>query len=331
MNYKKDFKVNVERATTAVGQKGFGTILIVSTEADKETKVYTQMDEITRDYNADGETQAIARVLFGQGVDKVMITGVSIGTGEDLDVSLITARLDELVGADKDFFGVVCTLRTAEVRTEISEWADGQKKIYAVTSDIQPVIGSGKNTLIGYHPTDYLAEKALGYMLTREIGSVDLDGKPIPSITSSGVTADEYDTLMDANVNVCVERFGAPVIAGGNMADGERMDILLSEYWIKFRMEEDLAQLKTVTPKIPYTDAGVALLIDVANTRLKIAAQRGIIAVDEDGVAEYTVEYIPVSEVPESERAERVYNYVKWTARLAGSIRGGTIYGELTV
>jgi hypothetical protein len=322
----KDFKVNITRLTTAVSQRGFGTILVLSNEKDFEPKRFGGLDDMVDDFGTDTVTYGMASDLFGQGVDEILVAGADTQLATELvDV------LDELVVTDDGFFGVVCTDNAKATITAIAGWVEGKEKVYAVTSDDKEIAVDSNQTLIAYHGTDNLGEIALAYMLTKEIGTVDLDGKVISGITSSEVDATEYGVLKGNNVNVAVEEFGRLVIKGGNMGGGEKVDIVLSEFWIRIRMEEDLAVLKMNTPKIPYTDGGVALLVSVATTRLKMAVNRGIIALDGDGVPEFTVSYIPVADVPESERAGRVYDYVKWTARLSGSIRSGTIYGELTV
>lgn len=323
MGFRKDFTVNIKRLTTAVAQKGFGTILILDVEGVHDVTKYTDIETVSNDFASETAAYKMASDLFGQGVDEILIAG---SDGTDL-----VGDLNEITKENDNFFGLVCTDNTNTTITELSEWINTQEKVYATTSDDKDISNTSDQTLIAYHPTDNLGEKCLAYMLVNEIGAVDLDGKAVPNISSSNVNATEYTTLKENNINVCLEKFGNLVIDGGNMAGGEKADIILSEFWIKIRMEEDLAQLKLNTPKIPYTDTGVALLIDVANTRLKLAVRQGIIALDADGVAEYEVTYLPVAEAPEADRANRVYDYVKWTARLAGSIREGTIEGVLTI
>lgn len=326
MGYKKDFSVNIIRLTTAVAQKGFGTILILSTEQEQVVKIYKDITTVVDDFATSTETYKLASDLFGQGVDEILIAGKDSIIGTDL-----VTELNGITKVNDNFFGLVCTDNSSTVITALSNWINTQQKVYAVTSQDLTITNTSDQTLIAYHPTDNLAEKCLAYMLTREIGSVDLDGKAVPNISSSEIDATEYAALKDNNINVCIEKFGNLVIDGGDMASGEKVDIILSEFWIKIRMEEDLAALKVNTTKIPYTDSGIALLIDVANTRLKLATRQGIIALDADGVAEYEVTYLPVNEVPTNDRANRKYDYVKWTARLAGSIRTGVIQGVLTI
>lgn len=326
MGFKKDFKVRILRLTTAVAQKGFGTILILDDEKEHPVTTYVDIASVSGDFDETTSAYKMASSLFGQGVDEILIAGTIPTTKTDL-----TAKLNEVVNVNDSFFGLVCTDNSYEAITELSTWIDTQEKVYAVTSQEKEIQNASNQTMIAYHPSDNLAEKGLAYMLTKEIGSVDLDGKKIDGVSLSGITATEYSVFKEHNINVAVEKFGNVVIDGGNMAGGETVDVILSEFWIRFRMEEDLAALKVNTPKIPYKDPGVALLIDVANTRLKLAVRQGIIATDGDDMPEYEITYLPVAEVPMNDRANRKYDYVKWKARLAGAIREGTINGVLTV
>lgn len=326
MGFKKDFTVRILRLTTAIAQKGFGTILLLSSEKVHPVTTYVDISDVVADFAVETETYKLASDLFGQGVDQILIAGVVSVIGTEL-----VAALNEVTIINDSFFGVVCTENSDTVITALSEWINTKEKVYAVTSQSKIIANTSDKTLLAYHPTDNLAEKSLAYMLTKEIGSVDLDGKKVPNISSSLINATEYGILKANNVNVALNKYGNIVIDGGNMASGEKVDIILGEFWIKIRMEEDLAGLKVNTPKIPYTDQGIALLIDVANTRLKMAVRQGIIAIDADGMPEYEVTYLPAAEVPQADRANRKYDYVKWTARLAGAIREGIIGGELTV
>lgn len=323
MGFKKDFDVNIVRLTTAVAQRGFGTILILSNERRHKVTTYVDIANVAEDFANDTKTYGVASALFSQGVAEVMIAGA-----EESDM---VSLANEVARKNDNFFGVVSTDSAGATIEALSEWIDTQEKVYAVTTDNLDIESASNQTMIAYHPNEYLAERSLAYMLTRDIGTVDLDGKAIDGITLSGVDATEYGKLKENNINVALEKFGNVVVDGGNMAGGEAIDIILSEFWIKIRMEEDLAALKVNTPKIPYANEGVALLIDVANTRLQTAVERGIIAVDADGVAEYEIAYIPVDEVPTNDRANRKYDGVSWEARLSGAIREGNINGVLTI
>jgi hypothetical protein len=326
MGFIKDFTVNIIRLTTAVAQKGFGKILILSHEENHTFESYSDIDGVAADFGVETKTYKLASALFGQKISEIAIVGK-----ETLLPAELVALLNQTVNVNDSWFGLVCTDNADATITALATWIDTQQKVYAVTSQNKSISNASNNTLIAYHPTDYLAEKSLAYMLIRDIGGWDLDGKPVPSITESGITLTEYNVLKENNINVALKKFGVVVVDGGDMAGGEKLDVMLGEYWIKARMEEDLASLKANISKIPYQNQGVALLVDVANTRLRLATRQGIIAIDDDGNPEFVVSFIPVSEVPQSERANRVYNYVTWEARLSGAIRTGVVTGTLTV
>ncbi len=326
MGFKKDFNVNITRLTTAVAQRGFGKILILSGEQDHAYEEYTDISDVAVDFLETTDTYAIASALFSQKVETIAIVGELAAVPSEL-----VAKLNETIITNNDWFGLTCTDNSDAAILALSTWIDTQEKVYAVTSQNKAITNASNQTMIAYHPTEYIMEKSLAYMLVQEIGGTDLDGKAISGITSSLISATEYATFKTNHINVAVEKFGNVVIDGGDMAGGEKIDVILGEFWIKIRMEEDLAQLKLNSPKIPYTNAGVALLVDVASNRLKLAARQNIVAIDDAGIPEFTITYLPVEEVPATDRANRKYDYVRWEARLAGALRTGTIYGTLTV
>lgn len=326
MGFKKDFIINVQRLTTAVAQRGFGKILILSGEQDHAYEEYTDISDVAVDFLTTTDTYKIAEALFSQKVETIAIVGDLTAVPSEL-----VTKLNETIITNNDWFGLVCTDNSDAAIAALATWIDTQEKVYAVTSQNKAITNASNQTMVAYHPTEYIMEKSLAYMLVQEIGGTDLDGKAINGITSSLINATEYATFKTNHINVAVEKFGNVVIDGGDMAGGEKIDVILGEFWIKIRMEEDLAQLKLNSPKIPYTNAGVALLVDVASNRLKLAARQNIVAIDDAGIPEFTITYLPVEEVPAADRANRKYDYVRWEARLAGAIRTGTIYGALTI
>lgn len=317
MGYKKDFNVKITRLTSAIARKGLGHILVLTDEVEQAVKLYNNLEDLTADFADATETQALVKDIFEQEVDEVLVAGIDSVGGS------YTETLDEL-NAVEDFIAVVSTSKDAETITELANWVKGKDKLYAVTSADKTITNDGEYVAIAYHETDNLMEKALAYLLVRPAGSVDLDGKAIPHTTVSDVTEAEYRVLKENHINVALEKFSDVVIDGGDTAGGEKIDIVLSEFWLKLEMENDLAELKKKTPKIPYTDQGISLLIDVANNRLQEAVERGI-------VADYEVSYVALEDTKQADRANRDYSGVAWEARLTGAIRTGTINGTLTV
>ena len=109
------------------------------------------------------------------------------------------------------------------------------------------------------------------------------------------------------------------------MLSGEYIDVILGEYWIRFRMEERMQRLALTQDKIPYTNRGIGMLVGVAELVLSEAVAMGIV---EEG--QYRVDYKVREDVDSNEVALRKYNYILWTAMLQGAIHTGQISGILT-
>jgi hypothetical protein len=112
---------------------------------------------------------------------------------------------------------------------------------------------------------------------------------------------------------------------------GEYVDVVLGALWIKLEMEAGLRNLALTTGKIPYSNAGIALLVGVAEKVLKEAAVNGIVLLDDSGNAVYTINYLKREQTTAQDRADRVYNNISWTASLAGAVEKAQISGTLEV
>lgn len=87
--------------------------------------------------------------------------------------------------------------------------------------------------------------------------------------------------------------------------------------------------------KLPYTDAGIALVEGVLNKVLKLGQDRGGITpteYDDDGNRNlgYTITVPKAANISANKKAQRVLDDVKFTARLAGAIHAVNINGSLT-
>jgi hypothetical protein len=64
---------------------------------------------------------------------------------------------------------------------------------------------------------------------------------------------------------------------------------------------------------------------------LQQGAVNGIILLDENGNATYTMNAITIEGTSVNDRADRVYNGISWTASLAGAIEGADLSGTLEI
>lgn len=321
MANKLDFPVSITRKTVGVSERGFGTILILDITKETPFKLLDEQEAM----KLEGKAAKIAERLFMQKPKplEVAIFG-KVGTAEEA----LKAVIEEHSG---DFFWITCTDNKPETIKALSNLAQVNSKIYGVTindfkkaAEIKDVVGD--NTFVAYHddPNSYIAE-GLTVVMSHNIGGRTAKFKRIEGAPEAKVTLTQEAELEKQNIFTYKKKLGVLQTTEGKVLSGEYIDIVLGEYWIRFRMEEALQRLAITEDKIPYTSKGIGMLVGECEKVLSRAARQGII---ESG--EYLVDFLDRQEVPANDVARREYNYVKWTAMLQGAIHTGQISGILT-
>lgn len=326
----KDFIVNISRQTTAVQQAGFGLVLVFDSTQEVPYAEYTSIADVAEDYAVTDTSYKIAAKLFSQNPAPASVA--MYGT-VCADETAMVAALTALQAEHDDWYGLCADDNATATVQAIAAYAASAGKMYAVTTQVLTDASAvTEDVVIGYHDNaeDFFAEGLLGYMLTVDIGSYTAKAKTVVGSVASDITVSELNTLHDDGGISYIESMGVLQTSEGFVASGEYLDVVLGEAWIKARMEEEYALLMVNSPKIPYSNAGIGLLVGVATKVLKAAANRGIVLVDEDE-PQFTVTYIAREDVPANDIANRTYDYVKWEAVLAGAIHDGTISGTLTL
>lgn len=316
-----DFPVNITRKTVAVSERGFGTILILDTEKDRE---FTYLTEKGIEELGEGKAYKIAQRLFMQKPQpqRVAIIGKVGKAGEVFRKAL---------EANKDFFFVVGTDNSVDTVKEVSGLCQVNNKVYAVTvNDLEEAKVLGKevfdNTFVAYHnkADAYLAE-GLAVVMSYKIGGKTAKFKRVEGVKEAEISLTDLSTLHENKIFTYVKKLGVLQTTEGKVLSGEYIDVVLGEYWIRFRMEERMQRLALTQDKIPYTNRGIGMLVSVAEQVLNQAVDMGIV---EEG--QYRVDYKRREEVDSNEVANRIYNHIIWTAMLQGAIHSGQISGVLT-
>ena len=316
-----DFPVNITRKTVAVSERGFGTILILDTETERE---FTYLDAKSIEDLGEGKAKNIATRLFMQKPQPqaVAIIG-SVGKGAEV--------FKKALEANKDFFFVVCTDNTLETIKAVSELCQVNNKVYAVTiNDLEDVEVLGKevfdNTFVAYHDLEdaYLAE-GVAVIMSYKIGGKTAKFKQVQGVKEANISLTDLQKLHENKIFTYINKLGVLQTTEGKVLSGEYIDVVLGEYWIRFRMEERMQRLALTQDKIPYTNLGIGMLVSVAERVLNEAVDMGIV---EEG--QYRVDYRRREDVDSNEVASRVYNHIVWTAMLQGAIHSGQISGILT-
>lgn len=332
---KKDFVVNITKLTKGVTQRGFGTILILDTSKELPYTIYNNIEGVAEDHQATDKAYKIASRIFGQSPapQQVAIAGTVFDSELGVPTDLVDF-LNEVVGINSDWFFLTCTENKSEVAIALSGWVDTQEKMYFTTTQdlaLPSLLKSEQTVVMYHHEVDaFVAEGLASYLATALVGGVTAKFKTINGVKEAEITATQLDQLHKDNGFSYVRKMGVLQTSEGKTTSGEYIDVVMGSFWIQFKMEEEAALLSVNTPKIPYSNKGIGLLVDVANTVLKRATNQDII-LEEDGKGVYNIEYVTREDTAKNDIANRVYNGIKWTATLSGAIHDGIISGFLVL
>lgn len=329
--FKKDFTVDITTLTKAVSQRGFGIILVLATDKAHPYTLYNDIATLTSDFGASTKTNKIASRIFGQSPSpqEVAVVGMDYTTSLPSDiVDFLTTVIDK----NSDWFFLTCDINENAVVKALSGFIDTQDKMYfATTQDLTlPAMLESENTAIYYHDSEdaYLAEGMASYFATATVGGVTGKFKTVQGVLAANTGATELAQLHTDNSQSYVRKMGVLQTTEGKTTSGEYIDVVMGSYWIQFKMEEDAAYLSLNTPKIPYSNTGIGMLISVVENVLKRSTLQGIV-LEEDGKGVYEITYVLREDIPKNDIAQRVYNEIKWTATLSGAIHSGNIKGTL--
>ena len=256
--------------------------------------------------NAAGFTAAAAPTInawassvFAQqrGVDSLVIGRI------DAADPTLTDSLDAIEAADSGSWYITnIESRTDADILELAAWTEPRSKISVAQSASADLLAGTPGNIgeqlqaLGYNRTALLyhaldAEYADGAWSSVG-GGFDLDGpsgvgtwfgKTLAGITFDSVSAAEAQNIFDVNANLFGRNLGLQFVSKGTMASGRFIDVQTTIDWVQQRLEESILSLLVGTPtKIPYTDAGIALVGNSAQSVLDLGVTAGHFT--EDGV-----------------------------------------------
>jgi hypothetical protein len=170
----------------------------------------------------------------------------------------------------------------------------------------------------------------LGVILPKTPGSYTAAYKTevgVPADPTSVLTENVQNNIVNANGNYYTTYKGVPVLISGITPSGEYLDTTIGIDWLTDTIRTAFFTALTNNPKIPYTDPGVAILVNILYGILKQAISNGLLA----GSPAPVVTAPPVATIALSSVAKRNYPGMAFTATLAGAIQGLTLNGSVVL
>lgn len=327
--------VIITRQTKAVSEKGFGTPLVLATSKNLPYKVYTEIDQVASDFATTTEEYKLFSRMFGQSPRpaEIAVYGVQY---DGTDPNTLVNALNTLIQTNNDFYYLVSVEQGDDEIAALAKWTSTQEKIYAASTSSETIYttlsGLYDNVFLLVHdqPHQYPAEGLVALLAPQEIGSYTWTFKTIQGVAPATFDATKINDIHNNNACTYIREGGVNITSRGVATSGEYIDIVQATHFIKARMTEAVFRLLATQPKVPYTDAGIAMVVAEVDNVLKQAFRQGIIA-EENGEPLYTITVPKRAEIPANTRAKRILPDVKWKATIAGAVEKVEIRGVITI
>lgn len=308
----------------------------------------------------DDSTAAITAVVANDTLTISSATGddyaLEVTSNLSMDTPTTTESIPDtmaaITAADNDFYGIALTSRNPEDVLAMANWTEAHTKIFGtstaaagakdqdITSDILSVLQKNNfyRTFAFYHEdaaTDFPECAIMARCFAIEPGGETWANKKLAGVTYDALTETEFNAIKAKNGNT-FERFrNVSITQRGTVAAGEWIDVIRFRDWLQEEITLNVFNALVNNDKISYTDAGIAVIENQVRAALKLGQRRGGIApdeYDEDGNTNlgYTVEVPLAANISPNQKASRILQDVKFTARLAGAIHVVKINGSLT-
>ena len=281
---------------------------------------------------------------------------VKLSSNMTQEVATVTETIAQTMAAivayDNDWYGWALADRTPENIIAAANWTETVRKLFGTSIaeagayDPESVTDTGYLLYNGnfyrthwwYHKdanTDFPETAVMARCFAIEPGGESWANKKLAAVTADGLTEGQYQAITKKNGNT-FERFrNVSVTQNGKVAAGEWIDVIRFRDWLQEEITVNVFNALINRDKIPYTDEGIAVIEAQVRKALQLGVRRGGIApdeYDEDGNTNlgYTVEVPLAASISANQKASRVLNDVKFTARLAGAIHVVKITGSLT-
>ena len=347
----EDVQVVITRETTPVTQAGVGLPPIVGAKGttDYDTLEHcicnTLADVAALDPAEEEEpgtagtaVYKIAQKIFAQtpAPEKIAVVWLDMTSPE----ALTTALTALMAAGHNDWYFLLSESQKPADVDALAAFAAANGKIY---------FGSMTNTVLGTlddatlaldravilchknAATQYPAEAWVGRCAPELPGSITWKFKTLSGISVSGYTPTEIDAIKEMHGNVVVSQGGILHTTEGTVLSGEYIDVIRSQDWVKARIAEGVFRLLATSPKIPYDDRGIAMVLAEVQGVMQQATAQGIIARDADGNGMWSVTAPKRSEIAASSIANRVLPDVEFEFTLAGAIHSVTVRGVISV
>lgn len=259
----------------------------------------------------------------------------------------IETDLDAVQASSDDWYGIALTSRAIQDVISTANWTETRPKLFGTASSELAIIDQSANddvtslayilssagytrTFLMYHQdaNDDFPECAwFGRCLPLEPGSETWKFKRLATISYSKLSTTQSINAQQKSANTYQFVGGFGITAEGTVSSGEFIDIIRGVDWLTARIQEFVFFVLVNNNKVPYTDAGIALIEAEVRRALELGVANNFLAAD----PQYTVTVPSAASVDPQDKANRLLKNVNFQATLAGAIHFVEIRGVVSV
>ena len=264
-----------------------------------------------------------------------------------------SAALNACLRESADWYGVALASRVEADVLDAAEWVESNERLFGVSSDQAGIIDAAVSsdiaskcqqkqyfrTHVWYH--GQARSEAIEAAVAANRFTYYPGGETWANARLAGVS---YDNLAEGqalaahakNANTFEQMRNFAVTQNGKVAAGEWIDVIRGRDWLAEQVKINVAsQLINADGKVPYTDAGILVIVNGIRQALMLGQARGLIAPDEIDdagrkIPGFVITVPRAASISPNDKANRILRDLKFSARLAGAIHVAEIKGNLT-
>jgi hypothetical protein len=255
----------------------------------------------------------------------------------------IATDLDAVSVIDDDWYGLLIDSNSpAEIEAAVA-WLETKVKIGSfnttesesidpaivtdLLSDLQAAAYTRSVVLYAKSKTlDYRGAAWMGEELVKDAGRSTWAFKTLAGITVDALTLAQYSSVQDKGGNTYTRIKGRNVTFEGHTPSGEFIDIMHFVDWLHSRIQENVYAIFVANEKVPYTDEGIGWLTGATRAALDEGVKRDGLRKNPSPVVTAPL----VADVDESDRSNRIFPDIEFTAELVGAVHKTTINGTVS-
>lgn len=297
----------------------------------------TPITDVTLTDNLDGSLTIASTVGYALGLT------VNMTQANSPSVESWVTTLNEVIAVNSTWYSVMIESHLDADILAVAGMVEAMKKVYATSSSSASIKTTGTTDIfsqlqaLGYQrtfgmfsataDTEFPECAWVGFQLQEQPGSNTWAYKALSGVTVSKLSETEAKNIQAKNGSTYERVGGLNSTIGAKMFGGEWIDVMIFVDWLEQRMKERLWSRMVNSKKIPYTAAGAAIIEAEIRAQLNDGIRVGGLAPSPAP----TVEVPDVLSLSQNTRAQRIFEGIKFEARLAGAIHFVKIAGTVTV